>query len=141
MRSSWRRLLHVARCVTVRVLARVEKARLARELWDSLGNPSAWSFISREKPAASNGPGALETPVGGGEFLDEGEFGGSFGLVFVDEGVDEPGEEDGGFAVDQDEAGEEAVGGVVAGGVVFAAFGDGAAGFGTVAAAGFALFF
>ncbi len=63
--------------------------------------------------------------MGGGEFLDEGEFGGGFGLAFGDEGI----------AVDEDEAGEEAVG------IAFGSGGDGTTGIEAVLAAGFALFF
>ena len=81
-----------------------------------------------------NCPDAHQTPLGYGGFFNEGDFGGSFGMEFVEEGVDERGEAFAGFAFDENDVGEDAVAGVVAGGVVFTdggncAFGEGCVGF------------
>jgi len=87
------------------------------------------------------GPGAAESPVGGGEFLDEAV------LEIVDRGealeedVAEGLEVAGGLIADEDLLGEQAVAGSVGGGAGLAFGGDGAGGAGGVGAIGSETFF
>jgi hypothetical protein len=83
-----------------------------------------------------NTPDAELAPLGDGEGLNQGDFGGGDGLEFLDVAVQEAEEALFGFLFEDDGAGEEAVADTVAGGDGFALGGNGAFGFGAVDAGG-----
>jgi len=86
------------------------------------------------KGSLLQGPDAILTPAGSGDGFDQHGLGRRLRVVLFDQAPVKIEERLGFLAVKDDDLGEEAVDGAVAGGVAFALFCDGAFGAGTVGA-------
>jgi hypothetical protein len=110
-----------------------EVGLIAMDEGEAVARDGAGGLVDEGFPEA---PATAPAPDGGDEVLDEGELDGVDGLEAVGEGFEHVFEGVGVLVGEDEGLGEEAVGGRVRGGALFAFGGDGAVGAGAVGARG-----